>query len=138
MSLYDVHPIEDDNASMSVSVIIDGETSTVEVEPFSTIAEVLDDFDLPENIDYEAINMNQILFHRDIITLPIKTENMKISINTGSVDALISVPGIGPATAASIVSYRNEVGQFQVLEDIMNVKGIGIKKFEKIKDLICL
>lgn len=138
LSLYDIHPIEDDVNQITVSVVIDGNSVDVEAEPFATIQEVIKDIDLPPNIDYEALNLNQVLFHRDVITLPVITVKQKVSINTASVEVLVDVPGIGPATAEAIVLYRSEIGQFQTLEDLMNVKGIGPKKFEKIKDLICL
>ena len=138
LSLYDIHPIENDVNQITVSVVIDGNSEDVEAEPFATIQEVIKDIDLPPNIDYEALNLNQVLFHRDVITLPVITVKQKVSINTAPVEVLVDVPGIGPATAEAIVLYRSEIGQFQTLEDLMNVKGIGPKKFEKIKDLICL
>lgn len=138
LSLYDIHPIENDVNQITVSVVIDGNSVDVEAEPFATIQEVIKDIDLPPNIDYEALNLNQVLFHRDVITLPVITVKQKVSINTAPVEVLVDVPGIGPATAEAIVLYRSEIGQFQTLEDLMNVKGIGPKKFEKIKDLICL
>lgn len=138
LSLYDIHPIENDVNQITVSVVIDGNSVDVEAEPFATIQEVIKDIDLPPNIDYEALNLNQVLFHRDVITLPVITVKQKVSINTAPVEVLVDVPGIGPATAEAIVVYRSEIGQFQTLEDLMNVKGIGPKKFEKIKDLICL
>lgn len=138
LSLYDIHPIEDDENQITVSVVVDGNSVDVEAEPFATIQEVIKDIDLPPNIDYEALNLNQVLFHRDVITLPVITVKQKASINTAPVEVLVDVPGIGPATAEAIVLYRSEIGQFQTLEDLMNVKGIGPKKFEKIKDLICL
>ncbi|MEG0328054.1 MAG: helix-hairpin-helix domain-containing protein [Erysipelothrix sp.] len=138
LSLYDIHPIEEDVKKITVSLVIDGKTVDIEIEPFATIQEAIKDIDLPHNIDYESLNLNQVLFHRDVITLPVLTEKQKVSINTASVEALIDVPGIGPATAEAIVGYRSDIGMFQTLEDLMNVKGIGPKKFEKIKDLICL
>lgn len=138
LSHYDIHPIEDDVNQITVSVVIDGNSVDVEAEPFATIQEVIKNIDLPPNIDYEALNLNQILFHRDVITLPVITVKQRVSINSASVEDLVDVPGIGPTTAEAIILYRSEIGQFQTLEDLMNVKGIGPKKFEKIKDLICL
>ena len=49
---------------------------------------------------------------------------------------LETLPGIGPSTAQKIVDYRDEVGLFTQIEDIMNVSGIGEGKFDKIKDQI--
>ena len=60
----------------------------------------------------------------------------KININTAAKEALETLPGIGPSTAQKIVDYRDEVGMFTQIEDIMNVSGIGEGKFDKIKDQI--
>ena len=48
-----------------------------------------------------------------------------INVNTASVDELVLLPGIGPATAKRIVEYREEHGPFRRIEDLMNVRGIG-------------
>ena len=55
-----------------------------------------------------------------------------IDLNTASKSALMNIPGIGPSTAEKIMEYRKEQA-FMDIEDIMNVKGIGEKKFEKMK-----
>lgn len=60
-----------------------------------------------------------------------------ININTASAEQLTELNGIGEKTAAAIVEYR-EITPFERIEDIMNVNGIGEKKFENIKDLICV
>ena len=59
----------------------------------------------------------------------------KININSCSKEELMSLPGIGEVTATRILEYRKSY-KFKSIEDIMNVSGIGEKKFEAIKDLI--
>lgn len=59
-----------------------------------------------------------------------------ININTASVTDLQKLPGIGPATAARIVEYRQKNGPFTKIEQLMNVRGIGEKSFLKLKPLI--
>jgi competence protein ComEA len=59
-----------------------------------------------------------------------------ININTASSEELDSLPGIGPTTAQKIIDYRIQHGDFQQIEDIMNVSGIGPATFDDIKDLI--
>ncbi len=59
-----------------------------------------------------------------------------ININTASAELLCQLPGIGPKTAARIVEYRQTHGRFRTIEEIMNVRGIGPKKFEQIKNRI--
>lgn len=59
-----------------------------------------------------------------------------ININTADSAALQEIPGVGPATAEKIISYRNDNGKFSSIEDIKNVSGIGDKTFEKMKTKI--
>ena len=63
-----------------------------------------------------------------------------ININTASAEeiATAGLSGIGEATSSKIVEYRESNGNFNNIEDIMNVSGIGKKTFEKIKDRICV
>jgi len=62
----------------------------------------------------------------------------KVNLNSASADQLMSLPGIGPATAKLIIEYRTKSGKFNRIEEIMNVKGIGEKKFRKIKDRLAV
>ena len=56
-----------------------------------------------------------------------------VNINTASKEELMSLKGIGETTAEAIIEYRKE-NKFTKIEDIKNVKGIGDKKFESIKE----
>ncbi len=60
----------------------------------------------------------------------------KVNINTATVEVLQTLPGIGPTIAQRIVEYRQTHGPFKKVEDLLNVKGIGEKKLEKIKPFI--
>ena len=64
-------------------------------------------------------------------------ESSKININTATIEELDTLPGVGEATANKIVNHRSENGEFKTVEEIKNVNGIGDKKFENIKELIC-
>jgi len=63
-------------------------------------------------------------------------ESGSINLNTASLQQLQTLPGIGAAKAQAIIDYRSEHGDFQSIEDIMKVKGIGEGIFAKIKDKI--
>lgn len=61
-----------------------------------------------------------------------------VDINRAGVDELDELPGIGPSTARSIVEDRELNGPFNSIEDLMRVSGIGEKKFQKLKNSICV
>jgi competence protein ComEA len=58
----------------------------------------------------------------------------KVNINTATIEELTTLPGVGPTLAGRIVEYREKAGQFTSVEELLNVKGIGEKNFEKIAD----
>lgn len=64
--------------------------------------------------------------------------NKMVSLNNGSVADFETLPGIGPSKANAIVSYREEHGNFNRIEEIKNVSGIGEATFEKIKAYLTL
>ncbi|MDI9514737.1 MAG: helix-hairpin-helix domain-containing protein [Clostridiaceae bacterium] len=61
---------------------------------------------------------------------------LKVNINKAGMDELISLPYIGEVKARAIIAYRDEHGPFKTPEDLLNVKGIGPKTLERIKDFI--
>ena len=63
-------------------------------------------------------------------------EDGRISLNTASKEQLMTLSGIGEAKAASIISYREEHGGFQRIEELMEVEGIKEGVFNKVKDQI--
>ncbi|KKQ90007.1 MAG: Competence protein ComEA helix-hairpin-helix repeat protein [Berkelbacteria bacterium GW2011_GWA2_38_9] len=65
-----------------------------------------------------------------------QTVSSKININTSSAAELDKLPGIGPTYAQRIIDYRDAHGGFKSISEIQNVKGIGPKTFEKLKDMI--
>ena len=60
----------------------------------------------------------------------------KININQADVKALTTLKGIGKDRAVRIIEYREKNGPFKKIEDIMKVKGIGKKIYEKNKHLL--
>ena len=66
-----------------------------------------------------------------------KTDGL-VSINTATKEELMTLSGVGESKAEAIISYREENGLFEKLEDIMNVSGIGQAAYSKIKDNIKL
>lgn len=61
-----------------------------------------------------------------------------VNINTAGIDELDALSGVGPATAQAIIDEREANGPFASIEDIMRVAGIGEKKYDKLKNSICV
>ena len=92
---------------------------------------------LLENGDDSSLSYTQVLKDKDVIVIPEKKEQPKISINSATQEELQTLSGIGPSIASRIIEYRKN-NTFQTLEQIKEVKGIGDGLFNKIKDDICL
>ena len=60
----------------------------------------------------------------------------KVNINTATSSELQTLNGIGEAKAKAIIEYREKNGNFEKIEDIKNVSGIGDSVYDKIKDNI--
>lgn len=61
-----------------------------------------------------------------------------VNINTADAQQLMTLPGIGEVRADAIIEYRQREGDFEKIEDVMNVKGIKTGIFSKISNLICV
>ena len=124
-----------------ISVTIDGEVEhpgTYKLERYSTVDELLEQAGLTDEADCSAVNAEITLKDHDTLTIPPKQPEKKISINTAPLQELCCLPGIGETTAMKIISYRETNGLFSELTDLLRVPGIGPKKFEQLKDRICL
>lgn len=62
----------------------------------------------------------------------------KLDINKASREDLIALPGIGPAIAQDIVDLRGRKGSFTRLEELLEVRGIGEKNFNRIAPMLAV
>lgn len=60
----------------------------------------------------------------------------KVNLNRATKEELMTLPGIGEAKAELIIHYRENVGTFKRIEDVMEIEGIKEGLYEKIKALI--
>jgi len=60
----------------------------------------------------------------------------QININTASAEQLTALQGIGEAKAAAIVEHREAHGSFRSIDQLVDVKGIGLKLVEKNRDVM--
>lgn len=61
-----------------------------------------------------------------------------ININKATKEQLQQLPGIGPAYASRIITWRQENGDFTEKNQLLEIRGIGEKRLAKIKPLISL
>ena len=59
-----------------------------------------------------------------------------LDINSAQVDALKSLPGIGEVKAHAIVSYREQNGDFESVDDLSGVPGIGPATLDAVRHLV--
>ena len=63
-----------------------------------------------------------------------KTRNAKSDLNRADRDELVSVPGIGPAAAESILKHRGDRGGFHSLDELSDVTGIGAQAVQNLRE----
>lgn len=68
--------------------------------------------------------------------LPTPTENDPLNLNTATQAELELLPGIGPVLAEAILDYRESFGGFSTKEQLMEVSGIGEKRYAAVEALI--
>jgi len=67
-----------------------------------------------------------------VVQSPNSTSN-KVNINTATAEQLDTLPGVGPSTAKSIITYRTQKGPFKKTSDLLNVPGIGPAKYDAMR-----
>lgn len=114
---------------------------------------------LTTQADHDRINQTAILKDGDYYYIPAlgeeipetannapnhRSENSELNfeypldLNTAGQNALESLPGIGPTKASEILAYREKVGRFYAVEELLNIPGIGQATLENIREyLIC-
>ena len=83
-----------------------------------------------------VVNDNEYRNENNTLNEPESNNDNKININTADLSELDSLPGFGQVTAQKIIEYRQEHTKFNSIEELMNIKGIGEKKFNNVKDYI--
>jgi len=97
-----------------------------------------------DDADLDRVNLAQRVRDQEHFYIPRQGEELptptpgdgRIDINTASLEQLKTLPGIGEVKAEAIIAYREANGPFQMLDELMNVDGIGPVTYENIRDLI--
>ena len=66
------------------------------------------------------------------------TADGKIILNLADESELRKLPGIGRARARAILAERERLGKFRRIEELLRVKGIGVKRLRAIRDKVVL
>ncbi len=67
---------------------------------------------------------------------PVTLPAARLDLNTATIEQLDTLPGVGPATAQAIVTYRTRHGRFRSVTELLEVPGIGPAKLEAVRDLV--
>lgn len=67
---------------------------------------------------------------------PAEDGDGRVNLNTADVEALDTLPRVGPAIAQRIIEWREENGRFTSVDDLMAVPGIGEKMLSSLRDLV--
>lgn len=86
-----------------------------------------------EAVDSEATNQSR---NEDAAATNTAESEPLIDLNTAGTAELMTISGIGPVTAESIVTYRKEQGRFKTVDQLLDVSGIGLKKLESIRPYV--
>lgn len=141
----------------NIFIDISGEVNNPGVYQFESgtrLYEVIDKAGgLTEHADKNGINQAEFVEDGQKIVIPtlannqetnetygassIDSSNGLININTASKDELMDITGVGEVIAERIIEYRT-TNRFKSIEDVQNVKGIGSKTFEKMKNEITI
>ena len=73
-----------------------------------------------------------------LAALPAVAADGVVNINTADAAALSLLPGVGPSTAGRIVEFRTENGEFESPTDLMLVRGIGERSFDRMRPYVTI
>lgn len=71
-----------------------------------------------------------------VVPAPRRSHQELLDLNRATKQDFDALPGIGPKLAERIMAHRQSVGAFHSLDELRAVKGIGKKKFERIRSLV--
>lgn len=133
-----LHPIKESTENINIGILYHQELKQMSIKPYTKLDVILKEMHFNDDVDYRKLNLSHILSEGDLITIPIINDVVCISINHDPIEVLMGLKGVGEKTAEVIIHHRETQGLFKSIEDIMKVKGIGPKKFEKMAAQLCL
>lgn len=129
------------------SFILDNQKKTDKIIDYSNLNVLGDNYE-DKNLNTDSLKSNDKKVDYKQEVLDFNTHNFNniqkkiipaeksINLNTAGLSEFTKLPGIGKKTADEIIKYRKKIRQFNNINELLNVKGIGSSKFEKIKKYI--
>lgn len=136
----DVYEVSSGARLKDILILAGGLSQDADRQFFSrnfNLAKILKDQEkiyIPSEVEIEG---SQVQVARQVFesnTSDVLGASEKVSINSGTMDQLDTLPGVGKVTAQKIIQNR----PYQSFEELLNKKSVGKSLFEKIKDLIQL
>jgi len=135
------------NESLRLTLAISGEGASLPTQSFSGIngtesGDVNTTHNLPTTVSSAAA---PALTQSDAVSTPAAASASEpsdalgaslLDLNKASVTDLDGLPGIGPSKAQAIVDFRESRKGFRSVEELLKVKGIGPKLYDKIRALV--
>jgi len=105
--------------------------SSVQLLGLSTEREATQVVDLSSHIEPHQAGVTQALVKAARLH-----ELGLVDLNRATADQLEALPGIGAVLAQRVIAFRESAGRFRTVDDLRGVKGIGAKKFDRLKSLV--
>lgn len=133
-----VYKTSSDMRIFQVIELAGGVTEDADISAVNMARPVVDEMNIYIPAAGEAVlqEMSDIDLDSEQQTANGNFDNKKININTASKEELMTLNGIGEIKSEAIISYRQEIGRFTDISQIMNISGIKEAAFNKIKDYI--
>lgn len=115
--------------------------ATIDTEPNTTIdTEPKATIDTEPKATIPALNViptpSVVSNEKPEASLPTAGSTGRFNLNTATLEQLDEIPGIGASKAKAILDYRLKKGRFNRIEELIEVKGIGEKMLEKLKEFL--
>lgn len=124
--------VEIDDGYSSVVKALDNHHDLIELANIYNIDRALKSGDKVVLEDGEKLELGRISGLKSM------SLGIPIGINSAGSEDLEALPGIGPKLAERIVSYRNEIGRFTDVGELLEVRGMGEKKLSQVRAFINL
>ena len=96
------------------------------------------EYDYPARLEIIKTDKTWELIRKEIPAYQKMTLGIPISLNRETEEGLTAIPGIGPQTARIIIMERQQRGGFKSVDEIISIKGIGERTFQKMKPFLTL